>query len=106
MSLVVPFVALFVVVALTALALARISALLFPSEAPAGMLIDRSAGLISAIAVVASFVTAAVAFPHSVVGFFARSPEHVEVSALVAAVAGAVAQSLGNYRGKSVRPGA
>ena len=106
MSLVVPFAALFVFVALVALALGRVSARLFSAGATTARLIDRSAGLISAIAAVSGLVAAAVAFPHSAVGFFARSPEHVEVSALVAAVAGALAQSLGSHRGKSVRPGA
>ena len=68
--------------------------------------LGQVAALVAAMVVFGSMLAAAVAFPQSVVGFLASSPEAVEVSAIVAAVAGALVQGLQGWRTKRPQPGA
>ena len=68
--------------------------------------LGQAASLVAAMVVFGSVLSAAVAFPQSAVGFLASSPEAVEISAIVAAVAGALVQGLQGWRTKRPQPGA
>ena len=106
MSLVVPFAVLFALVALVAVAFGKIVEVAFSADGRVRKVAEQISPIVAAMFVMGCVVAAAVAFPHTAVGFFARTPEHVEVSALVAAVAGALVHSFRQHFGTDVRPGA
>ncbi len=93
----IPYVVLVAVVMLAAVAVRAASAWLASRYPPAAFVMARLesvVGLVCAVAVVSCVVAAAVAYPQSALGVYARSPESVEISAIVAAIGAAFISSV------------
>ena len=77
-----------------------------PRTSRAHICVSPFAALVAAIGVFACLIAAAVKFPSSFVGSFASSPEAVEISAIVSAIAGAVVQGFMGWHHRGASPGA
>ena len=92
MRLLVPYMALIVAVVLSAVAVRAViarAASRFPFAVRPLASLESLAGLGCAMGVFAIVIGAAVIYPQSVLGVYARSPESVEISAIVAAIGAA-----------------